>query len=135
VRRLFLDANVLFTAAHNPRGKAALIIELGAEGHWRILSSQYAREESERNLALKFPGALAHHARLIESVALVKVHPSVPFPAELPAKDRPIFQGALSCRATHLITGDLRDFGRFMNRSELTFGLVVQTAAQFLDSL
>ena len=28
--RLFLDANVLFTDAHNPKGKAALAIELGA---------------------------------------------------------------------------------------------------------
>jgi predicted nucleic acid-binding protein len=135
VRRLFLDANVLFTAAHNPGGKAALIIELGAEGHWRVFTSAYAIEETERNLTLKFPGALARHSHLMELVALVKVNPSVPFPAELSAKDRPIFQGALSCRATHLITGDLRDFGRFMNRSELTFGLVVQTAAQFLDSL
>ena len=28
--RVFLDANVLFTALHNPNGKAALVIELGA---------------------------------------------------------------------------------------------------------
>ena len=28
--RVFLDANVLFTAAHNPRGKAALVITLGS---------------------------------------------------------------------------------------------------------
>ena len=34
--RLFLDANVLFTAAHNPGGKAALVIELGAQRHWRL---------------------------------------------------------------------------------------------------
>ena len=35
--RLFLDADVLFdmllTAARNPRGKAALAIELGKPGH------------------------------------------------------------------------------------------------------
>jgi uncharacterized protein len=30
--RLFLDANVLFTAAHNPQGKAALLISLGQHG-------------------------------------------------------------------------------------------------------
>ena len=49
--RLFLDANVLFTAAHNPRGKAALVIDLGREGHWEIYSSAYALEEATRNLA------------------------------------------------------------------------------------
>ena len=30
--RIFLDANILFTAAHNPNGKAALVIELGRSG-------------------------------------------------------------------------------------------------------
>jgi len=39
--RVFLDANVLFTAAHNPRGRAAFVIELGAAGHFLIpLSSK-----------------------------------------------------------------------------------------------
>ena len=36
--RLFLDANVLFTAAHNPSGKAALIVPLGVQGNWEIVS-------------------------------------------------------------------------------------------------
>ena len=53
--RLFLDANVLFTAAHNPRGKAALLIDLGKPGHWELYSSAYALEEARRNLARKFP--------------------------------------------------------------------------------
>jgi len=30
--RLFLDANVLFTAAHNPSGKASFIIDLVGQG-------------------------------------------------------------------------------------------------------
>jgi len=33
VKGLFLDANVLFTAAHNPSGKAALVLELGTLGY------------------------------------------------------------------------------------------------------
>ena len=53
--RLFLDANVLFTAAHNPGGKAALVIELGARRHWRLFSNPYAFEEARRNLQRKFP--------------------------------------------------------------------------------
>ena len=48
-------------------------------------------------------------------------------------EDRPIFQAALVCRATHLLTGDLKDFGRFMNRPEATLGVRIQTVAQFLD--
>jgi len=47
--RLFLDANILFTAAHNPDGKSALIVDLGAQGYRRMLSSDYAAEEARRN--------------------------------------------------------------------------------------
>jgi predicted nucleic acid-binding protein len=50
---LFLDANVLFTAAHNPNGKAALVIELQAKASWTIVTSAYAREEAQRNIRIK----------------------------------------------------------------------------------
>lgn len=53
--RLFLDANVLFTAAHNLGGKAALVIDLGDRGHWEVYSSGFAVEEARRNLQRKFP--------------------------------------------------------------------------------
>jgi len=44
--RLFLDATYFFTAAHNPSGKAALIIDLGIQGNWEIVSCSYAVEEA-----------------------------------------------------------------------------------------
>ena len=56
--RVFLDANVVFTAAHNPEGKAALLIELGGRGLWEVCSSRLAVEEARRNLARKFPQRL-----------------------------------------------------------------------------
>ena len=48
--RLFFDANVLFTAAHNPDGKAALILALGAKGAWEMVSSTYSVEEARMNI-------------------------------------------------------------------------------------
>ena len=92
--RLFLDANVLFTAAHNPRGKAAA----------------------------------AHRSRQAVPVGHT-------FPPGLAQKDRPIFQAAGGCRATHLLTGDLKDFGPLMNRPEHTSGVHVLTVADFLAHL
>ena len=56
-------------------------------------------------------------------------------PQGLARKDRPIFQAALACRATHLLTGDLKDFGRFMNRHEETLGVRIQTVAELLDQV
>jgi hypothetical protein len=42
--------------------------------------------------------------------------------------------GAIQCQATHLLTGDIKDFGPFMNHSKLTGGVVIQTVSEFLDS-
>ena len=133
--RLFLDANVLFTAAHNPDGKAALVIGLGAQRHWQLFSSPYAFEEARRNLQRKFPDSTRMLAALGRELRLVEHRPSLESPEGLAEKDRPIFQAARACRAGFLLTGDLRDFGRFMNRPEITFGVRVMTVADFLRTL
>ena len=132
--RVFLDANVVFTAAHNPEGKAALLIELGGRGLWEVCSSRLAAEEARRNLARKFPQCLDSLSTLLRDVRLSEHQADLFFPEGLARKDRPIFQAALACRATHLLTGDLKDFGRFMNRPEQTAGIRIQTVAEFLGS-
>ena len=53
--RLFLDANVLFTAAHNPAGKARFLFDAAEQGAWRLIASDYAIEEAGRNLIRKSP--------------------------------------------------------------------------------
>lgn len=42
MKRLFLDANVLLTAAHNPNGKAAFMIGLGHKADLQFAISPYA---------------------------------------------------------------------------------------------
>lgn len=133
--KLFLDANVLFTAAHNPAGKAALIIELGRSGCWSLVTSHYAVEEARRNLERKFPRSSARLESLLESVRQIRNQPGQPFPDGLPPKDQPIFQAALASGASHLITGDLKDFGPLMNMPEQTHGIIVQSASDFLERL
>jgi uncharacterized protein len=63
--RVFLDANVLFTAAHNPRGKAAFVITLGSAGLFQLATSPYAREEARRNLERKAPDRLPEFSHLL----------------------------------------------------------------------
>jgi predicted nucleic acid-binding protein len=132
---LFLDANVLFTAAHNPDGKAAFVISQSAPGRWQVLSSDYAIEEARRNLQRKFPDSVADLKRLLADVEIVKsAGKRLHLPA-LPEKDQPIYATARAAHATHLLTGDIRDFGPYMNAPEKTGGIMVQTVADFLDSL
>ena len=132
MKRIFLDANVLFTAAHNPQGKAAFIVELGGKGYWKLYSSVYAVAESRRNLEIKFPDQLSRFEILLENIHIIKRQQNKIHLPGLVKKDQPILQAAMECSATHLITGDVKDFGQYMNKPEETFTINIQTPADFL---
>ncbi len=57
---------------------------------------------------------------------------AIPRAVRLPEKDAPILRAALAAGATHLLTGDLRDFGHLLGRQ--VGGLKVQTPGAFLRS-
>lgn len=133
--RVFLDANVLFTAAHNPRGKAAFVITLGSEGLFQLSTSAYAREEARRNLERKAPDRLSRFRQQLSAIRLVADNPAIRCPADLAEKDWPIYRAAHACKATVLLTGDHRDFGFLMNAPELANGLLIQPVADFLAAL
>ena len=132
--RRFLDANVLFAAAHHPSGEAALAIEPGKKGHRELATSRHALAEARRNLERKFPRSEAGLHSLLRGIRLVEHRPGLPYSPDLAEKGRPIFQAALAGDATHLLAGDGKDFGPFMNRPEETFGIALQTVADFLRS-
>ena len=124
---------MLFTAAHNPSGKAALIIDLGAQSYWEVVTSSYAIEEARRNISIKFPDYLKRFETMVTGVIKVPSRSGQNYPALLPEKDRPILEAAILCKATHLLTGDIKDFGPFMNNASLTGDVVVQTVSEFLE--
>jgi len=104
VRRLFLDANVLFTAAHNPGGKAAFIIGQSDTGPWEVCTSTFAIEEARRNLIRKFSSCLNAFEALVSGMQRAPEHRDPPCPVPLEEKDRPILAAAMACGATHLLT-------------------------------
>ena len=136
--RVFLDANIVFTAAYSPDGLSALLVELGAAGRITLLTSHLAIVEAERNLEAKRPAALAAMRKSLAAVRVV----SAPAPAdverltppELSPKDRPLLAAAIAAHATHFVTGDVADFGRFMRR-RAGLPLHVMTPRQFLTEV
>lgn len=112
MHRLFLDANVLFAAAF--REDAPLRRLWGRPGV-ELLTSAYAAVEAERHLDAERRARLAE---LMKSVRVVPDAPSHDLPAGvvLRSKDVPILAAAIATRATHLITGDRRDFGAYFGR-------------------
>jgi predicted nucleic acid-binding protein len=133
--RVFLDANVLFTAAYSPDGLSALLIELGVAGRVTLLTSPLAIAEAERNLEAKRPAALPALRRSLTAVRVVGEPPPPDVerltPRELSPKDRPLLAAAIVARATHFITGDVADFGRWMHQPA-RLPLRVMTPRQFL---
>jgi hypothetical protein len=134
MNRLFLDANVLFTAAHNPQGKSAFLLQQAGSPSrpWCLLSSAYAIEEARRNLRAKFPDTLTSFEQGLACIEVVAQPAAVLLSLALPEKDLPIWAAAHAAGATHLLTGDLRDFGPLMNRPQTTGGVTIQTVAEYL---
>lgn len=124
---LFLDANVLFSAAYRQDARVGTLWELEDA---RLVTSDYAIEEARRNL-----GAGARKRRLEKLTAPLEIASSLPdrpLPrgVTLPEKDRPILLAALQARATHLLTGDVSHFGRYFGRE--VEGLRILTPARYL---
>jgi uncharacterized protein len=128
VDRLFLDANVLFSAAY--RADAG-IGRLWSLENVTLSTSAYAVEEAERNLPKREQKKRLRE--LLEAVAIVVA--GLP-PEELregmdlPEKDWPIVAGAIAAGATHLITGDVQHFGRYFGRR--VGGILVLAPAEYL---
>ena len=128
--RLFLDANVLFSAAYRPEAGVARLWDLPDA---TLLSSDYAIEEARRNLTQ--PEQLERLSALLRTVQLaptVTLDEATRGGVELREKDWPIVGGALAASATHLITGDKRDFGRYFGSDVL--GIRVLPPAEYLRS-
>jgi predicted nucleic acid-binding protein len=124
--RLFLDANVLFSAAYRP---AAGLLRLWRLPNVVLCSSRYALEEARANLS-----AESQRNRLAQLAAELQFFEStgnqLPAGVSLPEKDAPILLAAIAARATHLITGDLRHFGPYFGRK--IAGVTILPPADYL---
>lgn len=113
--RLFLDANVLFAAGHNPEGRSAALVALAQRGLCSLYTSPHALEEARRNLRLKLPAGTGALEGLLETITVGGEASSslVKWALEqgLPLKDAPILAAAVGASADLLVTGDRKHFG------------------------
>lgn len=131
---IFLDANVLFTAAYNPAGLVASLIRQQRSFHIEIVTSTYAVNEALHNLQLKNPEKIKAFKEGLLRVCIKEVYWEKNFnPLHLPLDDAPIFHAAMVTKSTHLLTGDLKAFGPWMNKPKMTCGIIIQTVRHFVD--
>jgi predicted nucleic acid-binding protein len=126
--RVFLDANVLYSAAYLERSGLARLWTLdGVEP----LSSGYAIEEARRNLAMDRAVALPRFNRLVTALSIVNAPQGLQLPKNilLDAKDQPILMSAIHGKAHYLLTGDARHFGHLYGKR--IEGVMVLRPAQY----
>ena len=135
--RVFLDANVLFSASLSARGTAQALLLVADSAGAECVSSAYAWGEAHRNLAAKAPHALPTLG-LIETVVgrvpdAMAAHVERALAARVVAKDAPVLAAAIQCGAAVFVTGDVRRFGHlFAKRVE---GVLVLSLRAALDHL
>lgn len=112
----FLDANVLFSAAWAPHARMRRLWTLGPSTT-KLLTSDLAIAEARRNLP---PARHPELHVLLRAVRRVRTPPRrrwLPLPGiSLPDADMAILQAAIAAGASHLLTGNRRDFGPYYGR-------------------
>ncbi len=123
---VFLDANVLFSAAYRSDSRLRRLWELRGI---QLITSGFAVEEARRNLTTAVQRSELD--TLLEPITIVTFSAPLDHPIlatiALPDQDRPILLAAITARTTHLVTGDLHYFGRYYGQ-EIEGVLIVPPA-------
>ncbi len=111
--RVFLDANVLISASM-PKSQMRILV-LTLKERAQLFTNLYAIEEARRNVRIKKPEILSSLEVLCAECEIAgdMVRPAI----GLAEKDMPILGGAIACKATHLLTGDRKDFGTLWGKA------------------
>jgi len=110
--RIFLDANVLFSAAKSDGAVRKLLSLLESLGH-TLVADSYVSEEARRNLRAKYPLV----ETVLENLLLNQVTVSafgaraLAVEVDLPEKDRPVLAAAIGLKCEVLLTEDTTHFG------------------------
>jgi predicted nucleic acid-binding protein len=135
--RIFLDANILFSAAYLEKSRPGSLFQLANVGLCELVASPYAIEEARRNLTFKRAERLAEFARLTATVTIC-AEPSKEYiewalALGLGPKDAPILAAAAQAKTVMLVTGDRTDFGHLFHQKHR--GVEVLLPADALDRI
>jgi predicted nucleic acid-binding protein len=118
--RVFLDANILFSAAKT-RGAIRQLLDLLLEAGHILVADPYVIAEAERNIRSRYPESLPDLQGLLMAVgrqpaagrSALQAAESV----NLDPKDRPVLAAAIAAGCDILVTGDTTHFGELYGRT------------------
>ena len=134
--RIFLDANVLFSASKSA-GAVRQLLTLALKQKHVLCADEYVAAEARRNLQAK---AAPDSIEMLDTLLTrMEVSPARMDSAEsaaiawLPEKDRPVLVAAIRLQCDILVTGDVAHFGRgFGKRVE---GVMLCSPRMLYDAL
>jgi predicted nucleic acid-binding protein len=128
--RLFLDANILISAAWKEDSKVARLWNIS---NVELVTSNYVVVECTRNLPS--PEQQRRFDRFLQYVRVFEFEkvPALEDPPELPPKDAHVLAAAVLARADFLVTGDRRHFGEWFGST--IAGLRVEQPSKFPEVL
>jgi len=133
--RVFLDANILFSAAKSDGIVRQILGLLSAAGHECCVNG-YVVSEARRNLAVKSPGSEAALERLLKDLSdtgIPSPGPAVDEFHALPEKDRPVLAAAIGGSCDVLLTGDRAHFGRWFGKT--LAGVAIHSPRTMVETL
>lgn len=111
--RVFLDANILFSAAKSD-GAVRELLRLLLDGGHECWIDDYVLIEARRNLAAQAPDALIALEALLRRLRISPAQapgPALKLVNWLPEKDRTVLAAAMRLHCDALVTGDRTHFG------------------------
>lgn len=133
--RVFLDANVLFSAAKTDGAIRGLLPQLRGAGH-ELCADGYVLEEARRNLVAKAPECLPILDTIVAKIRVAEADPTdadQDFSANLPEKDRPVLAAAIRLGCEALVTGDRTHFGTLYGTT--IAGVAIHSPRSLADAL
>lgn len=133
--RVFLDANILFSAAITDGTVRRILGLLSAAGHERCINA-YVVGEARRNLAARYPADVVTLERLLKALNDTGSQPYASATDELrllPEKDRPVLAAAILGGCDALLTGDRAHFGRWFGKT--LAGVAIHSPRTMVETL
>lgn len=133
--RIFLDANILFSAAKSAGAIRQLLGQLNERGH-TLVADDYVATEARRNLARKAGSdAIPYLDALLLQIEVSHAQHSpqrIVAPQTdtdwLPEKDRPVLRNTIALQCDALVTGDRTDFGSAFGKT--SSGVTIHSPAE-----
>lgn len=133
--RVFLDANVLFSAAKSDGAVRELLRLLIEHGH-ECWVDDYVVVEARRNLGARHSETLTAFEAMLAPMRISALGPFDPKLKELawlPEKDRPVLPAAMRLRCDALVTGDRTHFG--VGFGKVFGGVMIHSPRSLAESL